>query len=177
MAGPGKEQNFEYVKDGGQAKGAQFSSQCLSKTSKIPQVQVKSKGMGPHTQYMKYHALIRKFVGIWPPEKTLIWWINTTWKPNGNYDLQLGAKGFFTIIFLNLEDKKRVFHGGHYFKNLVGLYLTLWKERFNRDKVDLSVALLYLRLYSLAAEFWHPEILEDIGNALGSFVNEAEQTK
>ena len=126
---------------------------------------------------MKDHALITKFIGFWPIEKDPIWWINNHWKPKGGYELRLGAKGFFTIVFYNLEDKNRVFEGGPYFYNSVDLYLIFWKERFNPDKEDLSIAPIWLRLYSLPCEFWRPEILTDIGNALGAFVKVVEQTK
>ena len=43
---------------------------------------------------MRHHALIEKFVGIWPLEKALLWWINVTWKPLEDFHLHLGAKGF-----------------------------------------------------------------------------------
>ena len=76
-----------------------------------------------------------------------------------------------------MEDKGRVFEGGSYFYNSAGLYLTFWKERFNPDKVDLSIAPVWLRQYSLPCELWRPEILADIGNMLGVFVKVAEQTK
>ena len=76
---------------------------------------------------MKENALIGKFVGICPTENTLVWWINTTWKPQGNYDLQLGAKGFFTIIFFNEADITRIFDNGPYLFNYVGLLLRPWK--------------------------------------------------
>ena len=45
-------------------------------------------------QFMADHALIGKFIGLQPSEKDLIWWINSTWKPKGHYDLHLGSKGF-----------------------------------------------------------------------------------
>ena len=102
---------------------------------------------------MKDHALIAKFVGIWLQEKSLVWWINMTWKPKGGYDLRLGAKGFFTIIFYNMEDKNHVFEGGPYFYNSEGLYLTFWQEGFSPENVDLSVAPVWLRLYSVPCEF------------------------
>ena len=97
---------------------------------------------------MKERALIGKFVGIWPSEKTLTWWINTTWKPQGHYDLQLGAKGFFIVIFFN-EDRTRIFESGPYFFNSAGLFLRPWKERFNPDKENLTIALVWIRMYSL----------------------------
>ena len=49
----------------------------------------------------KEKALIGKFLGIWPKEKDLVKWISSIWNPKGHYDLQLGSKGFFTIIFFN----------------------------------------------------------------------------
>lgn len=81
------------------------------------------------------------------------------------------------MVFYSLEDKNRMFEGGSYFYNSVGLYLTFWKERFNPDKEDLSIALVWLRLYSLPCELWRPEILTDIGNTLGVFVKVVDQTR
>ena len=66
----------------------------------------------------KEKALIGKFVGVWAREKDLVCWIQSTWSPKGNYDLQLGAKGFFTIIFFNQEDPDRILEGGHIFSSL-----------------------------------------------------------
>jgi len=50
-------------------------------------------------------------------EKDLARWIKQSWKPKGHIDLKLGAKGFFTMIFANLEEKERTFEGGLYFMN------------------------------------------------------------
>lgn len=36
---------------------------------------------------------------------------------------------------------------------------------------------MWLRVYSLPFKFWREEILEDIGNAIGSFVKIVDQTK
>ena len=76
-----------------------------------------------------------------------------------------------------MEDKHRFFEGGLYFYISAGLYLTFWQECFSLDKADLSIASVWLRLYSLPCELWRPKILEDIGNALGRFVKIADQTK
>ena len=71
---------------------------------------------------MKYHALIGKFIGFWPTKQALCRWITTKWKPKAHFDLQLGSKGFFTIIFHHLDDKSKV-EGDPYFFNATGLYL------------------------------------------------------
>ena len=126
---------------------------------------------------MRDHALIEKFVGIWPLEKALLWWINVTWKPLEQFNLHLGAKGFFTVIFLNLEDKNRIFERGPYFFNSVGLFLRPWKEKFNPDSEDLYFFPISIRLYSIPSEYWHENILEALGNSIGEFVKIVVQTK
>ena len=107
-----------FAKEGNQRMG-----QCLPKSKTIPKLQIKSTGIREDINYMKERALIGKFVGIWPLEKTLTWWINTTWKPQGHYDLQLRAKGFFTVILFNEEDRTRIFESGPYFYNSAALFL------------------------------------------------------
>ena len=64
---------------------------------------------------MKDHALICKFIGIWPTEKDLLKWIHLKWQPKGHLDIKFGASGFFIVIFTKLLDKERVFEGGPYF--------------------------------------------------------------
>ena len=125
----------------------------------------------------KETTLIGKFVGIWPKERDLVQWIKTVWNPKGHYDLQLESKGFFTIIFLDQEDKDRILEGGPYFFFLVGLYLTPWKERVNPKTKDSTVAPVWIHLFSLPSKYWDMDTLKDIGNTLAEFVKVAEQTK
>lgn len=108
----------------GLGRGRRGPGKCLPKTNEIPTLTIKSEGLAAHILYMKDHALIAKFIGIWPIERNLIRWINHHWKPKGGYELQLGAKGLFTVVFYNLEDKNKIFEGGPCFYNLAGLYLT-----------------------------------------------------
>ena len=99
---------------------------------------------------MKDHALIGKFVGIWTSWKALTWWINGMWNPKGNYDLQLGIKGFLIILFFNLEEHNME---GPYFLNSTGLFLKEWKERFNLDREYLTVAPIWIHLCSWPMEY------------------------
>jgi hypothetical protein len=126
---------------------------------------------------MRDHALIGKFLGLWPTEKDLARWIKAWWNPKGDYELQLSSKGFFTIIFYNLEDKDRIFEGGPYFYNSAGLYLCFWTDRFCPEKENFAYAPVWIRLYSLPQEFWLEEILLGIGNTLGKYVKSSEATK
>ena len=153
------------------------SGGCLPRTSSIPSIQIRSAAVREKIGAWKEKALIGKFVGIWPKEKDLIKWINGVWKPKGHYDLQLGSKGFFTIIFFNQEDRDRIMEGGPYFFFSAGLFLRPWKERFNPETEDMTVAPVWIRLFSLPGEYWDLETLRDIGNSLGEFIKVAEQTR
>ena len=81
-------------------------------------------------QYMRDHALIGKFIGIWPNEKALRAWINVKWHPKGHITLHIGSKGFFTAVFNCLEDRNKVFEGGPYFYAAARLYLRSWMMNF-----------------------------------------------
>jgi hypothetical protein len=76
----------------GTGMGRRTPRKCLPKSSEILTMPIKSKGLEANIQYMKDHALKAKFVGIWPIEKNVIWWVNHHWKPRGGYELRLGAK-------------------------------------------------------------------------------------
>jgi hypothetical protein len=97
---------------------------------------------------MKEYALVGKFIGIWSMEKSLPDLIAAKRKSRSHFDLQLGSKGFFTIIFSLLEDRDRILEGDPYFFNSTRLYLRSWIEIFNPDKEDFTWAPVWIRLYS-----------------------------
>jgi hypothetical protein len=150
---------------------------CIPQLEKAPRYLIKSNRVGEHTEFMKEHALIGKFLGLWPSERDLHKWIKHWWNPRGDYEVQLSSKGFFTIILYNLEDKDRIFENGPYFFNSAGLFLRFWTERFSPDKEDFTMAPVWIRLYSLPQEFWLEEILTGIGNTIGLYVRASEATK
>ena len=153
------------------------SSTCKPVATHRPKVELPSHHNNARIQYMRDHALIGKFIGIWPNEKALRAWINVKWHPKGHITLHLGPKGFFTAVFNCLEDRNRVFEGGPYFFNSIGLFLREWIERFNPDKEDLSWAPVWIRLYSLPLEYLEEDSLKAIGKVLGDLVKVAEDTK
>ena len=112
-----------------------------------------------------------------PSEKALIWWINSSWKPKGHFDLHLGSKGFFTISFISLEDRNCIIDRDLYFYYSAGLFLRPSKERFSPENENMWIAPVWIRLYSLPNEYWDAEILEDLGNCVGTFIKIFEQTK
>ena len=66
-----------------------------------PTIYIRSNVIRGKIEMWKEKALIRNFVGVWPKEKDLVQWVQGMRKLKGHYDLHLGAKGLFTIIFFN----------------------------------------------------------------------------
>jgi len=95
---------------------------CIPQASLAPKYIISSPRIEEQKQYMQDYAPVDKFLGIWPLKCELIKWIQQWWKPKSHYDLQLGTKGFFTIILHNIEDRNRIFDRGPYFFNSTGLF-------------------------------------------------------
>jgi hypothetical protein len=125
---------------------------------------------------MKVHVLICKSMGLWPTKKALCNWIKYHWKPNGEVELHMGLKGFFTMVFINLEDRDKVFEGGPYFHASTRLYMQPWKENFSPEKETLKKVSVWMRLYSLPLYYWLPSTFEAIGNKLEKYIKTVEVT-
>ena len=78
---------------------------CKPKAEITPRVVLNNPELQAHREHMQTYAIICKFMGLWPTEKALQTWIKYHWKPKGSIDLHLGSKGFFTVVFINIEDK------------------------------------------------------------------------
>jgi len=52
-----------------------------------------------------------------------------------------------------------------------------WEDIYSPDQEKKLEAPVWVRLFGLLIEFWDPEILEGIGNTIGSFVKVSESTK
>lgn len=95
----------------------------VARSAAIPILSFPAVCINELVQSLRDHSLIDEFIGFWPTEKPMREWKAAKWKPKAHFDLQLGSKGFFTIIFHHLEDKTRVKEGGPYFFNFAGMYL------------------------------------------------------
>jgi hypothetical protein len=96
---------------------------CIPQLDKPPLYTISSTRVGEHTQFMREHAPIGKFLGLCPSEQDLMRWIKDWWNPKGDYEVHLSSKGFFMIILYSLEDKDRIFYNGPYFYKSSGLFL------------------------------------------------------
>ena len=118
----------------------QENSTCIARSAARPILALPDAHINAWVQFLRDHALTGKFMGFWPIEQSLRGWIATKWKPKSHFDLQLGSKGFFTIIFHHLEDKTKVEEGGPYFFNSARLYLKNYTKKFFLEKEDFTRA-------------------------------------
>jgi hypothetical protein len=89
---------------------------------------------------MREKTFIGNFLGLWPSERDLKIWIKDWWNPKGDYEVQLNAKGFFTMILYSLEDKDMIFCNEPYFYNSPGLFLRFWIDCFILEKEEFILA-------------------------------------
>lgn len=111
-----------------------------------------------------------KFIVFSSSEKGLEMWIQQTCQVKGEIDPRLGPKGFFKVIFANLEDKDKIVEGGLYFYNSADHYIIHWEACFGPHKEDFLTTPVWVRHYSLPIDFLILEILEGISHCFGRFV-------
>ena len=157
-------------------KTSMNNNACKPKKTDNLRVIINDPEIQAYREHMAEHAIICKFMGVWPSERTLCQWIRQQWKPKGDVQLHLGAKGFFTVVFSTLEDKDRVFDGGPYFLASTGLYMRPWKPNFFLEKESFTRVPVWIRLFSLPIDYWGLNALKQIGDKLGTFVKASEAT-
>ena len=106
-----------------EAENKKQKGPCKPKAEVTPRVVLNDPALQAHREHICTYAIIWKFMGLWPMKKVLQALIKYHWKPKGGIDLHLGSKGFFTVVFTNIEDKDKVFEGGPYFYAAAGLYM------------------------------------------------------
>jgi len=182
VAGDGQSsQETKERKNTGPVLGTTWQTRCKGKclpcTVEKPRYVIRVNKLEKYRSYMRDHSLICKFVGVWLSERDLTKWIEQKWQPQGHIDLKLGAKGFFRVIFFNLQDREKVFENVLYFYYNAGLFMRFWEDRYNPNKEAFLAAPIWVRLFGLPIDFWDSKILEGIGNSIGSFVKIAKTTK
>jgi hypothetical protein len=66
--------------------------------------------------------------------------IKHRWNPKGHYEVQPSSKGFFTIIFFNLEDKDPIFKNGPYVGYvLYSLHVCVWARQIRQLRLMIPL--------------------------------------
>ncbi|XP_057775104.1 uncharacterized protein LOC130994087 [Salvia miltiorrhiza] len=77
------------------------------------------------------------------------------------------GKGYYTLKFHSSEDKAIAKSQLIWQLSTGSLRLREWVRYFNPYKESSSLAQVWVRIYYLLVEFWHPEVLSGIGRWLG----------
>ncbi|XP_059070653.1 uncharacterized protein LOC131860283 [Cryptomeria japonica] len=92
-------------------------------------------------------------------------------------EIMLAANNYFLVVFPYMVDRNRVFEGGPYFFNQVGLFIKPWHVGFNSVEELPSRVPVWVRLPRLPLEFWRDDILHSISLLLGKPIGSARQTQ
>ncbi|XP_057811626.1 uncharacterized protein LOC131025857 [Salvia miltiorrhiza] len=93
--------------------------------------------------------------------------LQSLWKISSPWQLMSMGKGFFTIKFQSQEDKAVAKAHMLWELSVGSLRLREWVRYFDPYKESSSLAQVWVRIYYLPVEFWHPEVISGIGHWLG----------
>ncbi|XP_057782995.1 uncharacterized protein LOC131000877 [Salvia miltiorrhiza] len=93
--------------------------------------------------------------------------LQSLWKISSPWHLMPMGKGYYTLRFQSQEDKATAKANLLWNLSVGSLRLRDWVRYFNPYKESSSLAQVWVRIYYLPVEFWHPEIISGIGSWLG----------
>ncbi|KAK9988210.1 hypothetical protein SO802_028449 [Lithocarpus litseifolius] len=90
------------------------------------------------------------------------------WKPKGKIDcIDLGFD-FFLVRFSMKDDHDLVLKKGPWFIGEHFLSIRPWEPNFRPDTANIASVAVWVRLPLLPIEYYHPEALKEIGQAIGT---------
>ena len=148
----------------------------IKKLDSIPEIDLPSEIPIKVALALSDRGLVGQFMGLWPSTKTTDDWIQRNWRPQlkNSVTCYPVGRGFFIFEFISKEDRDLIFRNGPYFMGPQGLYLNRWTPDFNAE-VDVPKEVpVWVRLPNLPVHCWNTPTLEKIGNALGKFIDKAD---
>jgi len=146
----------------------QPSPYIVEKLESTPVLEIKNQQVKGLFNTLQNKAVICRFNGFWPRSHDLHAWIYQNW--TANCQLLLCSKGFFVVQFESMDDYQKVFMQGPWFWGRAGLFITPWFPEFDANTMVVTKMPVWVRLPNLPLPYWHHQVLEDIGNLLGSFI-------
>lgn len=96
---------------------------CFPRSQDRPVLVIPLEAVMEDVDYLATHALICKFLGIRISLAALEAWIRRSWQVEGDMDIMLVGNSYFLVNFSCMLDRNRVFEGGPYFYDRVGLFI------------------------------------------------------
>ena len=91
-------------------------------------------------------------------------------------EVTLLANNFFMVTFICMADCNRVFEGGPYFYNQVGLFVKPWHAGFNPSEELPNQVPVWVRLPRFPIECCREDVLHMLASMLGKLVGPSTQT-
>ena len=104
---------------------------CLERCKERPKLVIPVEMIAEDVEYYSQHSLYCKFLGMKVSLQFLEVWARRTWELEGEMEIMLLANNYFMVTFNCIADRNRVFEGGPYFHNKVGLFIKPWHAGFN----------------------------------------------
>lgn len=90
-------------------------------------------------------------------------------------DIMVLANNYFMVTFDYMADQNRVFEGGPYFHNQVGLFIKPWHVHFNPLEELPNRVPVWVRLPRLPVEFYRDDVLQLMASLLGNLVGSSQK--
>lgn len=149
---------------------------CLERCKDRPKLVIPPKMIVDDVEYFSKHSLYCKFLGMRVSLQFLENWAQRTWVPKGEMDIMLLANNYFMVTFNCMKDCNRVFEGGPYFHNYVGLFIKLWHIGFNPLEELLNHVLVWVLLPLFLVESCREDVLGMLASLLGKPIGSLMQT-
>jgi len=95
-------------------------------------------------------------------------YLQNLWNPKGDWQMVSLARGFYDIHFNSEDDMRRVWSGGACTLPTGVFRLYQWQSKFNPyDPKIQTHSQVWIKMYGLSLEFWHPKILMGIARGIG----------
>ncbi|XP_059066210.1 uncharacterized protein LOC131857552 [Cryptomeria japonica] len=149
---------------------------CLEWCKVRPKFVVPPKMIADDIDYYSNHSLYCNFLGMRVSLQFLELWAQRTWEPVGEMEIMLLANNYFMVTFNCIADRNKVFEGGPYFHNKVGLFIKPWHAGFNPAEELPNHVPVWVRLPRLPVECCQEDVLLLLALLLGKPVGTLSQT-
>ncbi|XP_057792272.1 uncharacterized protein LOC131009081 [Salvia miltiorrhiza] len=135
---------------------------CLTLSSSFRQRQIKTFQFSLHGRMFLKKGEAPRFAADLFAE------LSAVWKPNSAWEVIPLGKGYFTLKFTSPEDFAVAFSKSAWRLRVGILFLQAWTPNFNPNKLESSTTQVWVRIFNLPHEFWHPEVLVGIAKHVGT---------
>ncbi|XP_057774856.1 uncharacterized protein LOC130993836 [Salvia miltiorrhiza] len=93
--------------------------------------------------------------------------LNALWHPKCSWQIIPLGRGFFTLKFSSPEDSAITFARTTWRLSTRILHLQAWVPNFDPYKAASTLSQVWIRVFNLSHEYWHPEVLSGIARHIG----------